>query len=122
MLSTKKLIYKILELLHDTETYTGSNGLQISRVGRVATIDSFPSVTTTASSTVIGNITDSAFLPNAAVEIATRVYNGSTYVDCNLMITATGSIQLRSPSNAVVAGYQGQWCKLKGLTYICMGG
>lgn len=121
MLSTKKLLYKILELMQNTQTYTGSNGLKISRVGRVATIETFPTATTTASSSVIGNISDSKFYPIAEVQIATSVYNGSSYVDCNLLITTTGSIQLRSPSNAVTAGYQGQWCKLKGFTYICAG-
>ena len=121
MLSAKKLMYKVLGMFAK-ETYQGSNGLQISRVGKVATIDVFPTVTTTASSAVVGTITDEAFRPNADIDYFTQVYNGSSYVNCWLQIGNNGQIRILSASGSTTAGYQARYCKLKGLTYICGGG
>lgn len=98
--------------------YTGANGLKIQKVSHFASIYEFPQVTTTANNAVIDTITDLAYRPVVDIDIATKVYNGSSYVDCWLQIKANGTVQILSSSGAVTAGYQSMYCKLKGFVYL----
>lgn len=103
-------------------SFTGSNGLKISKNNHLAVITVFPTKTTTSSSAVVDTITDSTFRPNADIDFATKVYNGSSYVDCWLRIAASsGAVSIVSATGGTVAGYQAQYCKAKGITFFCNG-
>ena len=110
-----------LDALNSKTIYTSDNGMQLSKVGKVAQIDIMPSMTTTASSAVVDTITNTAYRPTVDVDIATRVYNGSSYVDCWFQITTSGTVSIKSATGGAIAGFQARYCKLKGLTYLCQG-
>lgn len=101
--------------------YTGTDGLTINRVGRLASIVTYPSATTASGNPKISTITDSKFRPTSVVVMASQVYNGSSYVDCQLEIQTTGEVNIYSISGGATAGYQAQYLKCKGFTYICNG-
>lgn len=105
----------------DIHTYTGDNGLVIYRHNRIAQIAAFPRVTTEAGNAVIGTITDPHFVPSSRVWMATKVFNGTNYVDCVLEITHNGVMTVKRNNGATDAGYQAQYLQCNGLQYICDG-
>lgn len=104
-------------------SYTGSNGLLVYRAGKLAQIVAFGTNATTSGTggDIIATITDTAFRPVSRIWQASMVFDGSNYVDCNVEININGQISIRRADNAVIAGYQPQYLKLVGLTYICNG-
>lgn len=103
------------------KSYAGTDGLIINRVGRIAQIVQFPSATTTSGDALISTISDSKFRPTNAMSMASQVYNGSSYVDCQLEILTNGDINIYSISGGATAGYQAQYLKAKGIMFICNG-
>ena len=104
-------------------SYTGSNGLIVYRAGKLAQIAAYGTNVTTAGTggDIVATITDAAFRPASRIWQAAEVFDGSNYVDCNVEINTSGQISIRRADNAVIAGYQPQYLKLVGLTYICNG-
>ena len=103
------------------KSYVGTDGLIINRVGRIAQIVQFPSATTTSGNALISTISDSKFIPTNAMAMASQVYNGSSYVDCQLEMLTNGKINIYSISGGAIAGYQAQYLKAKGIMFICNG-
>ena len=103
--------------------YSGSNSLLIFRVGRLAQIVAYGTKETTSGTggDVIGTITEPAFRPVSRVFQESTVYDGHSYVECVVEVNLNGNVCIRRADNAVVAGYQPQYLRLVGLTYICNG-
>ena len=102
------------------DTYS-SSGLVIYRVGKTAQLASLPAVLTTSSSAVVATIPAGAFRPASRVWFATKVYNGSSYVDCYIELAINGEISIKSNSGSIVAGYQANYTQCLGLNFLCSG-
>ena len=110
------------EQLGTLKTYTGSDGLIINRVGRIAQIVQFPqSESTTAQSTTVSTISDSKFKPVNQIVMHTMTYDGAAYTDCNLQILVTGEVQIIPRDGGMQSGLTSKYLKCIGLTYICNG-
>lgn len=96
-----------------------SNGLSIVRSGHLATITAYPNATTTSDSDLIATISDDAFKPVSGVTISTKVYDGTNYIDCQLVISYNGDIRINPITGGIRAGLQARYLKMVGLTYHC---
>ena len=104
------------------KTFTATNGTVIKRRGCIAEITKYGKVTTTAQSAIVDTITDESFYPIADLIITTKVFNGSSYVDCQLGLVAVDHIiNITDLYGHPINGAQSQYLKTFGVTYICKG-
>lgn len=108
MLNGKKLLTKILTAI--TLTSEVKEGVTVYRQGR------FRNVHIDNGSAWCATLA-SGDRPNATVTTFTKIYNGSGYVDCTLLINVSGEVRIADLYGGTIAGAQYGFIKNRDLYY-----
>lgn len=87
------------------------------KVGRIVALTIYGNITLEDGKTVY-TISDDKYRPFQEVQISTKVWNGSSYVDCTVVIQSSGGITVTDLQNAAIPSVDLRFMKHRPIVYM----
>lgn len=101
----------------NSKTNDGFTNCSFYKCGRIVCMQQFGAISI-GSNGVVSSLVPEGYRPTYTVKVISKVYNGSTYVDCAITIESSGTISILGLTGQPISGIQTNYLQSKAIMYM----